>query len=200
MTSLVARPSLASAPPRELGHTDRVESDAAPSDQDLINAAARGDAAAFDTLYLRHRDWLYCLAHRFTRDPDLAADVTQEVFSYLVRRLPTLKLTAKLTTFLYPVVKHESHAALRKRGRMQAAVPESAAPSSASGELSVMIRASVDALDEHQREIVLLRYVHAMELSDIAEALALPLGTVKSRLHRAIDELSKSPALAAYFT
>ncbi len=193
MTTLAERPLRRSAPSREVGHTQRVEHDPAPSDQDLINAAARGDAAAFEALYRRHRNWIFALAWRFTQDADLAADVTQEAFAYLIRRLPSLTLTAKLTTLLYPVVKHESRTALRKRRRMSVNVPgpvtNSAAPDA---DLARTIRAAVDALGDSHAEIVLLRYVHDMELHDIAEALSLPLGTVKSRLHRAHETLKQS--------
>lgn len=66
--------------------------------------------------------------------------------------------------------------------------------------LAAALRDAVRSLDESHREIVLLRYVHAMDLADIASALGLPLGTVKSRLHRAVAELQAHPALAAYFT
>ena len=87
------------------------------TDQDLINAAAKGDIDAFETLYRRHRNWTYNLAHRFTNDHNLAQDVTQEVFTYLVKKIPTLKLTARMTTFLNPAVRNYSLTAIRKKKR-----------------------------------------------------------------------------------
>ena len=75
---------------------------------DAINRGAHGGGAraAFEVLYRRHRDWVVSLAYRFTGNRDDALDVMQETFIYLLGKFPGLALTAKLTTFLYPVVKH----------------------------------------------------------------------------------------------
>lgn len=193
MTVLIARPPSTEAAARKVGHTDRVSEPTSPSDQELIHAAATGDASAFETLYRRHRDWVYSLAWRFTQDADLAADVTQEAFAYIVRRLPNLTLTAKLTTLLYPLIRHESQAALRKRRRFAPNPPEQYAIAfSTDDDLALRVRNAVVSLGESHAEIILLRYVHDMELHDIAEALNLPLGTVKSRLHRAQQALANA--------
>jgi len=70
------------------------------TDQELIAQAGQGNHAAFEALYRRYRDWVWNLAWRTTQDQDLAEDVMQETFIYLVKRLPYLALTARLTTFL----------------------------------------------------------------------------------------------------
>ena len=85
------------------------------SDEELLEQAKKGDAEAFETLYRRHRDWVYRLAWRFTGNEADALDVLQETFAYLLRKLPGLRLTAAMTTFLYPVVKHLSLNLRRKR-------------------------------------------------------------------------------------
>ncbi|MHC5020492.1 MAG: RNA polymerase sigma factor, partial [Planctomycetota bacterium] len=79
---------------------------AARSDQDLIDAANGGDVAAFEALYLRYRDWCVRMAYRFRGDHDEALDVLQEAWTYVLRKFPGFVLTGKMTTFLYPVVKH----------------------------------------------------------------------------------------------
>ncbi len=84
-------------------------------DQGLIQKAAAGDEEAFSELYLSYRDWAYRLAWRFLKDEGLAQDVVQETFVYLIKKLPTLELTACLTTFLYPVVKNLCLNQLRAR-------------------------------------------------------------------------------------
>src|SRR5689334_24418714 len=96
----------------------------ASTDQQLIAAINAGDSAAFEVLYRRYRDWVVNLAVRFTGDEDLALDVLQETFLYLLRKFPGFRLTAHLKTFLYPAVKNLSIAARRKAGRYQSTEAE----------------------------------------------------------------------------
>ena len=91
----------------------------ARSDLDLIAAINSGDAAAFEILYRRYRDWVIHLAHRFTGDSDAALDVMQETFLYFLKKFPGFRLTANLKTFLYPAVRNLSIAARRKARRPQ---------------------------------------------------------------------------------
>jgi len=156
-------------------------------DQALLRAIGEGDEAAFETLYRRHRDWVLRLAHRFTRDEAMAMDVTQEVFMHLLGRAGTLELRAKLTTYLYSVTRRTSLATLRQR-RGGPAIDETSlegAVAPAPDDLAPIARA-LEALTPTQREVLLMRVVHEMALADIAEALRIPVGTVKSRLHGAM--------------
>ncbi len=169
-------------------------------DEELIRQASRGDPEAFETLYQRHRDWVHRLAWRFTGDPQDALDVLQETFIYLFRKLPDLRLTAALTTFLYPVVKHLSLNLRRRRtGQadedLLAAIPDRAAAPTSRTELA----AALAALPAEQREVVLMRFVDDMTLDEIARALKVPTGTVKSRLHRALESLHRDPRTQDYF-
>lgn len=173
------------------------------SDEALIAALNGGDTSAFDAIYYRYRDWVVALAYRFTRSDADALDVLQETFAYLFRKFPGFVLTARMTTFLYPVVKNLSIAARRKRARHvsdespgdPAAPPSAPDPAEARGELSV----AMAALPEAQREVVLMRFVDDMSLLEIARALAIPEGTVKSRLHHALAALRKDPRTIGYF-
>lgn len=163
-----------------------------PSDEELIRAIQRGESRAFDALYLRHRDWVHALALRFCRDREDALDVLQDVFLYLARKLPTLVLTSQLRTLLYPTVKHL--ALNKRRGRHRTLPIESAgevpAPEShpTTDEPSLLLR----SLPPEQREVVELRFLEEFDLKEIARALAIPLGTVKSRLHNALEALRRS--------
>jgi RNA polymerase sigma-70 factor (ECF subfamily) len=155
---------------------------------------------AFEALYRRHRDWVVRLARRFTGSEHDALDVLQETFAYLLRKLPGLRLTARMTTFLYPVVRHLSIDALRRRRRHAPAealpdAPDPAEPQADREELAAVLA----ALPEPQREAVLMRYVDGMSLAEIAEALDVPLGTVKSRLHNALRALREDPRTRRYF-
>jgi RNA polymerase sigma-70 factor (ECF subfamily) len=171
-------------------------------DLDLIAAANNGDVAAFTTLYQRYRDWVIRLAYRFTHHDEDAQDVLQETFSYLLRKFPGFVLTAQMTTFLYPVVKNLSIAVRRKRTRMAGAsdemlemLPSEPAPGDARQELAVVVA----GLPVTQREVVLMRFVDDFSLAEIATALAIPLGTVKSRLHHALNALRSDTSTRQYF-
>lgn len=166
------------------------------TDQQLVEAINSGDADAFDVLYYRHRDWTMRLAVRFTGHHDDALDVLQETFAYLARKFPGFVLTSALTTFLYPAVRNFSIAARKKRQRSSGGedqlpliVENTAADSPGREELAVSLR----SLSDDHREILLMRYVDEMTQPEIAAALELPLGTVKSRLHHAIQAAKQLP-------
>ncbi len=167
------------------------------SDQDLAEAMNRGDVEAFNQLYRRYRDWVMRLAFRFTGNHEDALDVVQETFAYLVRKCPGFKLTAAMTTFLYPAVRNLSIAANRKRNRSsggddQLHLFESVVQRSPSShELDPLL----SSLSSAHREILLMRFVDDMTQPEIAAALNLPLGTVKSRLHHAVQAVKVLPGL-----
>jgi RNA polymerase sigma-70 factor (ECF subfamily) len=169
------------------------------SDQELVAAATAGDASAFDALYHRYKDWVVSLATRFTGDSDQALDVLQETFLYLLSKFPGFRLTSRLTTFLYPAVKNLSIAARRKTARFAVGDPvldHLPAPTPARpGELTAVVA----ALPETHREVVLMRFVDGLSLEEIATALSIPLGTVKSRLHNALNALRADTRVQKFF-
>ena len=181
------------------------------SDQELVQAANRADADAFEAIYLRYRDWTFRLAYRFTRNEQDALDVLQDAFAYLLGKFPGFALTARMTTFLYPVVKHIALAKRRRRQvalsdeEMLAVVNGSAAASGAvpspigpEAERSELAEA-LGALNEAQREVLLMRFLDAMSLAEIAQTLGIPLGTVKSRMHHGLETLRADPRARRYF-
>jgi RNA polymerase sigma-70 factor (ECF subfamily) len=174
------------------------------SDQQLVDAINAGDSRAFEALYFRYRDWVVRLATRFTGSGDDALDVLQETFAYVFRRFPGFRLTASMTTFLYPVVKNLSIAARRKRMRMtssdavdmpEPAASESADPRQQRSELEIVLA----SLPDTHREVLLMRFVDAMSLQEIAAALGIPEGTVKSRIHNAVASLRDDPRVRRFF-
>ena len=90
------------------------------TDLELIAAINGGDAAAFEVLYFRYREWVAGLAFRFTGDSDAALDVLQETFLYVLRKFPGFRLTANFKTFLYPAVRHLAIATRQKAERYRA--------------------------------------------------------------------------------
>ena len=173
------------------------------TDNQLVAEANAGDPAAFEALYFRYRDWVARLAYRYTRNRDDALDAMQETFVYLLRKFPGFQLTASMTTFLYPTVKHIAVRLAQNRRRVivsdevLATAPEAASkdtPDTREDLARVMA-----ALPESQREIVLMRFLDDLKLREIAEALDLPLGTAKSRLHKALKTLREDPLTRRYF-
>ena len=174
------------------------------SDEELLERAQEGDTEAFDALYRRHRDWVYRLAWRFTGSEPDAMDVLQETFTYLLRKLPGLRLTAALTTFLYPVVKHLS-LNVRRAGRVRRDASESLlhitpyAEHTMDNVSRIELAAVLATLPPEQREVVLMRFVDEMSLEEIARALKTPVNTIKSRLYRAMETLRKDSRTQDYF-
>ena len=163
-----------------------------------------GDPDAFEVLYLRHRDWAVNLAFRFTSDRELALDVLQEAFLYLLKKFPGFALRAKFTTFLYPVIRNLALNARRKNQRY-ALVDDKLEELTEPVEPDVgenfedQLRLVMETLPTQQQEVLLLRFVDEHSLNEIAEILEIPPGTVKSRLHNALRALAENPRTKTYF-
>ena len=173
------------------------------SDQELIELINQGDPDAFECLYRRYRDWVHRLAWRFTGNQQDALDVLQETFIYLLGKFPGFELTASMTTFLYPAVRHLSLAIRSKSRRFtsdEETLSEIAAPASKETQSSRSELAAVlTVLPDEQREVLLMRFVDDMTLQEIATALNIPLGTVKSRMHHALQTLRNDHRTRDYF-
>ena len=173
------------------------------TDEDLIKLANKGDPNAFETLYYRYRDWVYHLAWRFTGNQEQALDVLQETFIYLLKKFPGFKLTARMTTFLYPVVKHLS-LAIGRGNRHQINLDEclNELPSPVPKDVHSCqsdLAAVLAVLPNKQQEVILMRFVDGMKIVEIAKALNIPVGTVKSRLHNGLQTLRDDRRTRDYF-
>jgi RNA polymerase sigma-70 factor (ECF subfamily) len=175
------------------------------SDEELIAAINRGDVAAFEALYRRHRDWVLRMAGRWARDPDDALDVLQDTFLYLLGKFPGFRLTVRLTTFLYPVIKNTALRVREKRRfQLENATVEAPETVDPIGLDDAALRRRdletvMSGLTDEQREVVLLRFVDGYRVDEIAELLRIPAGTVKSRIHYAIESLRRAPRVRHYF-
>jgi RNA polymerase sigma-70 factor (ECF subfamily) len=164
-----------------------------PTDAELMTRVRGGDSGAFAALYERHKGWVVALAFRFCGDRELALDVLQETFAFLLRRSSTLTLDGRLTTYLFPAVKNLSQTARRKKMRLSGGkVAERAGESGAGRDACTTIddddelQRVVASLPEAQRELIYMRYVAGMTPTEIAAALSVPVGTAKSRLFAAV--------------
>ena len=173
------------------------------SDSELIELINKGDSDAFERLYYRYRDWVYRLAWRFTHNRADALDVLQETFTYLLGKFPGFELTSSMTTFLYPAVRHISITISSKKNGIKSdenVLDEAAEDASQDIELSRSELATVLAvLPNQQREVLLMRFVDDMSLQEIAAALDIPIGTVKSRLHNSLNTLRSDRRTKDYF-
>ena len=178
------------------------------SDEALVQVCNQGDPraahAAFEALYLRHKDYVLRVALRFAPDIDTALDALQDTFVQLLRRFPPkgdgITLTAKLTTLLYPIARNAAITAARRAGRFPVAdnvTPDQlpARPERVGGDIGRILA----VLPSGQREAITLRFVDGMSMKEIAEVLGIPKGTVKSRLHQGIAKLRASPTLRDFF-
>jgi RNA polymerase sigma-70 factor (ECF subfamily) len=140
------------------------------------------------------------LAVRFTQHHDDTLDVVQETFAYFIRKFPGFVLTSSLMTFFYPAVKHLALAARRKRLRATGGEDQLHDVLAPERESHPPDLASVIAsLSEAHREVILLRFIDGLSLEEISQALDVPLGTVKSRLHHALRQLRDDPRTRIYF-
>ena len=165
------------------------------TDEELVARANSGDAAAFEALYRRYRDWALVQAERWTGNRDDALDVLQDAFAYLFGKFPGFALTAQMKTFLYPVVRNLSLDRVRRR-RPEVDVDALAEtlPAPPASDSGGDLQRLVAALPGAQREVLLLRYADDLSLQQIAAAVGVPLGTVKSRLHTALAAVRRAAA------
>ena len=170
------------------------------SDQQLIAAANAGSDRAFETLYRRYRDWVVALAYRFTHNRDDALDVLQDTFTYLLGKFPGFVLSCRMKTFLYPVV---SHLAMQRRAKAQRVsqsdLPPDELPAPDAPQSDDDLVRLLAVLPAAQRQVLVMRFVDGLLLADIAQALDIPLGTVKSRLHHALGALRCDERVGRFF-
>jgi RNA polymerase sigma-70 factor (ECF subfamily) len=163
-------------------------------DEQLVERAATGgDNQAFAELVRRHQGKVRGLLLRLTGSPPLADDLAQEVFLRAYRGLVGFEGRARFSTWLYRIA-YNVFLNHRSRSKELAALPlgfdsQTAAPD---GELSANrldmrrdLAGAIAALPERYRAVVTLYYLEDVSYPEIAEVLDLPLGTVKTHLHRA---------------
>lgn len=158
-----------------------------PEESELIESA-RTDATAFEALYRQHRQRIADHIQRRVGDPSQVEEIVAEVFVAAWRGLPNYE--ARGTPFrawLYRIAGN----AIRKHFRTKRPAHENldeqaAAEPNAAAEF---LRAAIAQLPRDLEEVVVLHHLESIELDEIARWLAIPLGTVKSRLHRARSEL-----------
>ena len=178
-------------------------------DELLIRRAQRGDADAFEQLLLEHQKNVYNLCYRMAGNPDDAMDLSQETFLRAWRCLDQYQFASAFSTWLYRLCSNICIDFLRRRRRQQTvpltfedadgeeqtyAVPDAQPLPEEQVELKLtretLAAAMAQLLPEH-RAVLQLRVVNEMSYEQIADALDIQIGTVKSRLSRARNQLKK---------
>ena len=175
-------------------------------DAALVAAVVAGDRQAFAALVERHQARILALLERLTGCREQARDLAQETFVSAYRKLATFEQRSAFATWLYRIACNHAAAAGRRRrpvAILDAARPDGnaaiepvarLAPVSAGLEqedLARHVAAALDRLDARYREVVVLADMQDVSYEEIAATLDIPLGTVRSRLHRGRMELRR---------
>ena len=164
---------------------------------ELVRAERRDEAIALLLPVFRRK--VFGLAYSFLRDREAAEDVTQEVFIKVWRALSGFDGRASLSTWIYTIARNTSLSALRAR-RPQSSLSdpevmeavEAIDPATSAdimADRAAVVRL-VDQLPTKQRQAIMLFYMEARSHEEVAAMLAMPVGTVKTLLHRARARLS----------
>lgn len=167
-------------------------------DQTLVAQTLAGRPEAFGTLVERYDRAVYHLAYRTLRDQEEARDAAQEAFFKAYRSLRTFKPGAKFSTWIFAIVYHACCDRLARRKRYSneelperadtAAGPESEA---IANDEAKRLRAAIAELPEKYRTVITLYHLQGRQYDEIAQVLGVPMGTVKTHLFRAKEQLRR---------
>jgi RNA polymerase sigma-70 factor (ECF subfamily) len=163
---------------------------------ELAAQAAGGDASAVSRLYDALSPGLYGYLADLTREPALAEDLLHQLWSRVLVSMD--RRTGPVRPWLFCIARNLAIDAMRaRRHRPQLPLPEASTPAAGpmqaieSREQAGQVRAAVEMLPADLREVVLLRFYSGMALREMGEVLDCPLGTVATRLRRALRTLEK---------
>lgn len=175
-------------------------------DNQLITKLQDGDLEALGFLYDRHRQMVYRTALAIIGDPEVAADLLQDVFLRLYRFAHRIDTERPLTPWLYRVTANLAYSWMKRRNRLTRCLKEMAEWLSRERKItpdhlaeqdeeSFWVQRAVASLPITQRVVIVLYYVSDLSLQEISEILDIPVGTVKSRLHYGRRTLKKQLGL-----
>ncbi len=186
-----------------------------PTDEELLARIRAGEREWFGPLVRKYERELFGYLRRYVGDADLAADVFQNTFLAIFRKIAQYEPGRAARPWIYTIATHQAIDAMRRRARRRdtsALLPtgaddspddptqnlfvllEAPGPSPVDtaelGESRRQVREAVAALPDLLKQVVLLTYFQGLKYQEAAEVLGVPLGTVKSRLHAALAKLT----------
>jgi RNA polymerase sigma-70 factor, ECF subfamily len=189
---------------------------AALTDQEVVLWARSGQEAAYRELIRRYERPIFALLFRMVRDRELAEDLAQETFVKALNAIDSYRPEFKFSSWIFKIANNAAIDHLRRReldtlsldGSPHAETPEAMQATALqigvrqespldtveAKELGSAIEAAIGTLRPEYRSCILLRHVEGRAYEEIAEILNLPLGTVKTYIHRARNELRQSLA------
>jgi RNA polymerase sigma-70 factor (ECF subfamily) len=181
------------------------------TDQEIVALAVEGREAAYRELIRRYERPVFSLILRMVRDRQLAEDLSQETFIKALNAIATYRPEFKFSSWIFKIANNAAIDQLRRRsvqtlsldGAPNATTPdeieatvlqvgdrsESALAAIEARELGSSIERAIGQLRPEYRSCILLRHVEGLAYEEIAQLLDLPLGTVKTYIHRARHEL-----------
>ena len=182
------------------------------SDQRLVLRVQHGDKRAFDVLVLKYQQRIASVVSRYLRDQDEVADVTQEAFIKAYRALANFRGDAQFYTWLYRIAINTAKNHLVAKSRRPPNTDKDISDGEfsensvvletedqpetllARDQLQTVILAAVEDLQEDLRTALMLREFDGLSYEEIAEIMACPVGTVRSRIFRARETIEKKMA------
>ena len=161
-------------------------------DAQLVSAFLEGDQSSFELLMRAHEDRVFAICLRILTNREAALDAVQETFITVYRKAQQFSGASAFSTWLYRVAVNTCYDQLRKTRRHQAQpLPESADPADPhsedaleSIELRPDLEEALESLAPEFRTAVILADLEGLPLQTVAEALEVPIGTIKSRVFR----------------
>lgn len=179
-------------------------------DELLVERAKKGEVEAFEQLISQHQKTVYNIAYRLTGNHEDASDVAQEAFIRAYSSLADFRGDSSFATWLYRIVNNACLDELRKRKRQRLTYIDEAVtlddgemgrqiadtadgPEQALERVEVQraVQESINQLDDEYRVVLVMRDIQGHSYNEIADALGINLGTVKSRLNRARNALKE---------
>jgi RNA polymerase sigma-70 factor (ECF subfamily) len=184
------------------------------TDQEVVERAGAGSEAAYRELVRRYQRPVFSLIYRMVRDRELAEDLTQETFVKVLNAIDRYRPEYKFSSWIFKIANNAAIDHLRRReldtlsldGGPDATTPDQVQATSLqlgdagesqleeleARELGTQIERAIGALRPEYRSCIIMRHVEGRPYDEIADVLDLPLGTVKTYIHRARAELRES--------
>lgn len=172
-------------------------------DTHLITECKQGNKSAFDTLVVKYQDRVFNVVYRLTGDENLACDLVQDTFINAYRGLKNFKEHSTFFTWLFRIAVNTANNSRRKRMRNRvvsiskfqgenedgsfdpASDEKDPSQKAEESEQTIIVQQAISSLEEPYKTAIVLRDIEGLSYEEMQEILECPIGTVRSRIHRA---------------